>query len=170
MTSPNDPYFGLLTNPPGRYGLVDYGETKAVILTGDAIFRERAFNLFASFGSEVKNGDVVETRIPTLRTSDRVNTVWFCMPVARIEEALRYYFYGHLWRAKCRHVVDQDGDFTEAVCDTEPAAWEEACQLACDFIVQHMGFESGAIPILSPTPLPLVEHDLGLPGKDGDWN
>lgn len=160
---PSDHYYGLLTNPPGEYGLATYGNTQAVILVGSPEFRERGYNLFASMGGEVKHLEYVESRLPILRPSDRLNTSWFCLPFARIEGALRLYFYGQLYGAKGvkRDLVDEEGDFMESVCDNEETLWEEAAQLACDFIVQHMRGQPGAIPELHPFRYHVPEHGFG---------
>ena len=92
-----DAYFGLLTNPPGFYGLTSYGSTHAITLTGCPEFRRRAYNLFTSFDGGAIRSDMAESRLPELHASERPDTVWFCLPKHRVRAALALFFYCQLW-------------------------------------------------------------------------
>jgi hypothetical protein len=148
-------FFGLF-NPPGRYGkVINYGRTTAVTLTGSPEFRAKGYNLFASFGS------TDSTDLPVIRKADRPDTDWFCLPLARIESAVRLYLYGQLRQAAPkREIRDEEGDLLEIVCDTEPALWEEASTLAAWF-VQEMPADWDAIPADDWVTLPHDEYTLG---------
>lgn len=158
-----DPYYGLLTNPPGQYGRIKSGHTAAVTLTGSPEFRARAYDLFASFGGEVKRAEWTESRLPIIRKADRPDTDWFYLPLPRIEGAVRLYLYGQLWRAKGvkRVVLDEEGDYVETVCDNEDALWEEAGALAARFVAEEMVSDWGAIPDDDWVTLPHTEFSLG---------
>jgi hypothetical protein len=163
MVSLSDPYYGLLSNPPGQYGRVKSGHTAAVTLTGSPEFRTRAYNLFASFGGETRRVEWVESRLPIVRKADRPDTDWFYLPLPRIEGALRLYFYGQLWQAKGvkRVVVDEDGDYVETICDNEAELWDEAGTMAARFVTEEMRSDWDAIPDDDWVTLPNTEFSLG---------
>lgn len=163
-----DPLNALLNEPPGSYSLTPYGNTYAVILTGDAAFRERAYNLFVSRGGEAKRITHQETPLPTLHTTDRANVVWFCLPATRVKLALRLFAYAVLWHANARDVIDAEGDYLDTVCDTEAALWDQTEQMAIDFIVTHMPPNYAAIPADEWANERLIEHALGVIGDDWD--
>ena len=107
-------YYGLLTNPPGRYGCMKDGMTFAITLRGSEEFAHRASNLFSSFV-----GDRISGRGPTtVHYSTQVNVregydtdTWlFCMPISRLRIALRTYFYTQLYKAKVvwREIRDEE--------------------------------------------------------------
>ncbi len=164
MIHPGDAYYGLLTNPPGLYGLVDNGRTQAVTLTGSPQFRERAFNLFSSFGGESRRKSWVESRPPILRWSDRPDTAWFCMPRARIVTALTLFLYGQIWTVKAvrTNVVDEEGDLVEITCSNEDALMVEAAELANTFVANEMPTDYAAIPTNEWTTADVVEHGFGM--------
>ncbi len=164
MPTHNDLFHQLLSNPPGSYGLSTYGQTHAVILTGSRDFIERAYNLFVSMGGEAPREHEEETPLPPLHRSDRPETMWFCLPEERIRLALALYFHGQLYRHHTRDVLDEEGDFIEVVCDREEALWAEAQQLACDFVVNHMRPNSGALPSYDDDPYAPEEHGQGHAG------
>lgn len=141
-------FYGLLDNPPGQYGFTPYGNTHAVSLTGSPAFRERAFNLFASFGGGTSEADENESRLPTLHTSERLNTAWFCMPPERVLAALRLYLFGQLWQYKGQTVdiLDEDGDRTDCTCLNEDALMAEATELATLFMATEMPRDWAAFP------------------------
>lgn len=149
-----DPFHALLFDPPGTYALTPFGSTHAVVLTGSPLFHTRAHNLFASFGSETGQA------VPPLHTTDRADTVWFCQSAPRVRAALRLYLFARLFKAHARDVIDAEGDFVEVVCDDEVALWEQAEQLACDFIVSHMHADHRALPVYSGDERS-VEHGMG---------
>ncbi len=88
--------------------------------------------------------------------------------------ALARYLYTQLYQTKAarRDVVDAEGDFVEVVCDNEPALWDEAEQLACDFIVTHMRPNWRALPTYEEDTRPVIEHDLGVlgAGESHEWD
>lgn len=143
-----DPYYGLLIDPKGYYGLTSYGNTHAVTLTGSPLFQERGYNLFTSFGGETAGENELESRVPPLHNSIRPDTVWFCMPKARVLMAIQLYFYTKLWTAKgeCQDVRDEEGDFIETVCSNEDALMAEASELAAQFVALEMTPDSAALP------------------------
>ncbi len=156
----HDLFDALLTNPPGRYGLMPYGNTYAVILTGCPLFWEKGYALFISFGGEQAQYIHVESPLPPLHRTDRAHTAWFCLPAERVRLALALYLYGQLVRRNTRDIIDEEGDFVEVVCDNEVALWEEAQQLAADFIVNHLRPDHSAIPDNESTTT-VVEHGWG---------
>ncbi len=157
-----DPLRALLTEPPGSYSLTAYGNTHAVILTGDAAFRECAYNLFVSMGGEAQRATHQETPLPKVHTTDRADVVWFCLPAARVTLALRLFAYAALWRANAHDLTDAEGDYLDTVCDTEAALWDQTEQMAIDFVVTHMRPNYAAIPADEWANERLIEHALGV--------
>ncbi len=147
------PFDSLLTDPPGQYALTPFGNTHAVVLTGCPTFQRRAYNLFVSRGCD-------GIPPPPVHDSLRLNTVWFCLPEERVRLALALYLYGQLVRANTRDVIDEEGDFVEVICDNEPALWDQAEQLACDFMVNHMPRDWRALPSYESDDR-IVEHGVG---------
>lgn len=162
-----NPYNDLLNNPVGRYNIVPYGNTHAVILTGDSVFREKGYNLFVSFGGQSNRNSRTDTPLPPIHTTERANTVWFCMPFGRIQMALRLYLYAQLVRDNTREVYDNEGDFVEVVCDNEAQLWEEAEQLAIEFMVKHMPVDYSVIPTHNTSSL-VTEYAMGHGRRTGD--
>ncbi len=148
-----------LFDPPGTYALATFGRTHAVILTGSERFRELGYNLFTSGGGKRS------TPLPPIHSAeDRLDGIWFCMPEERVTLALTLYFYSRLWRANKRVVLDAEGEHVETVCDNEEALWAEAQQLACDFVVNHMRPDHGALPDYDDDPYAPAEHGMGHAG------
>lgn len=167
----HDDYHGLLSNPPGRYGKVNCGQTWAVTLTGSDEFRARGYNLFSSFGGDSQRGAWVENRPPTIRVADRPDTIWFCLPLARIEAAVRLYLYPQLYRVKGvkRAIVDDEGDLIETVCDNEAELWAEAQALAARFVANEMPSDWDAVPSNDWEPRTVVEHSVGSAPRE-EWD
>ncbi len=161
MTNHDALFTTLFTQPPGRYGLSAFGQTHAVILTGCPLFHELGYNLFLNGGGEAKRSLYAETPLPPLHKTDDARVVWFCLPEARVKLALRLYFYAQLVRADTTDILDADGDFTEVACLNEARHWEDAEQLACDFMVSHMRPNSGALPTYEADQHVPAEHGLG---------
>lgn len=165
MPTSHDLFDTLLNQPPGRYGLSSYGQTTAVVLTGGEEFRRKGYNLFVSMGGEAAREVESSTPLPPIhRADDRPDGIFFCLPVVRIRLALALYFNAHLIRANTRDLLDEEGDFIEVVCDNESALWEEAQQLACDFVVNHMRPDSSALPTYVFDPFMPHEHAVGRLG------
>ncbi len=162
-------YYGLF-DPIGQYGLVDYAATQAVTLTGSKLFRDRAFNLFASFGGESNRGGWVENRPPVLRASDRPDTQWFCLPRARIHTALRLFLYGQLYPIKglIQPVLDEEGDQIDSICTNEDALMEESSNLATQFMTEQMVWDYSAIP--QPNWVPISRFEYALSAIPSDWD
>lgn len=137
-----DSYYGLLTNPPGVYGKTAYGSSTAITLRGSQLFRDKAYNLFASFGSEClrynqrKDTFRSETREPSRRQGDEPNSEFFCMPPYRVKNALRLYFYGQICaaRALVQVILDKrDREVLDTMYINEAEMMEEATRLAESF-------------------------------------
>ena len=167
MSNPHDLFTPLLEN--GYYGLSRFGQTHAVILTGDRAFRTKGYNLFASFGGESAREGEVETPVPPIHYSDRPNTIWFCLPDTRVRSALTLYFFGQLYQTQGvrTSVIDDQGDFVEMKCENEEALYEQAGQLACDFIVNHMRPDWRALPSYDADYGAVVEYSIGELNNDG---
>ena len=163
-----DPFHELLCNPPGEYRLTPYGRTHAVILRGDAPFRERGYNLFASMGGEARHEVRFETPLPPLHTTDRADTVWFCLPADRVKLALRLWLYAQLWKAGARDVFDAEGDYLDTVCPDEAALWDQTEQPAMDFIVTHMPPDWRVVSTDEWATERLIEYALGVIEADED--
>lgn len=179
---PQESYYGLLTTPPGTYGKVAYGTTTAFILRGSDDFRQKAYNLFATFGSEcirmnAKTGKSrSETREPALRPGDDANTQFFCMPLERAKSALRLYFYGQIYKHKAMVqaiVDDEDGSFLTSFCTNEDEMMREAAWLAESFVHHEMLPDYRAVASWTCSishaikAAPLMEHSIvELDGDD----
>ncbi len=168
MSTHHDALFSiLLTQPPGTYALSRYGQTHAVVLTGCPTFHSRGYNLFLNGGGESKRDARAETPLPPLRLTDDPRVVWFCLPEARVQLALRLWCYGQLYRLNARDVIDAEGDFVETVVDDETALMAEAEQLALDFVAWHMRPDYSALPSYEFDPI-WVEHRLGVIDRGGE--
>ncbi len=182
-------YFDLLSDPPGQWGKVPYGSTMAVTLRGSELFRNRAFNLFATFGAEsiryASDGLSTrsETREPIRRPGDEPHSEFFCMPAHRMKTALRLYFYGKLYteRALVRSTLDSEdlNVVIDSVCENEEEIMFEAARLAESFYLYEMpsdhrtaaGWSIGVDHLVKSAPL--VEHSILIPqsaDSEGDWS
>ncbi len=166
-----DPFHTLLNDPPGTYGLTPNGNTSAVTLRGDARFRELGYNLFTSYGGETLSGARCERPLPPIHLTEDKDVVWFCLPASRVRVALTLYLYGQLYQTQGvrRSVIDDEGDLVEVVCDNEDALYEQAGQLACDFVVNHMHPDYATVDPEDQRSKVVVEHGMGTHGHDGDW-
>ena len=54
-TSQGDPYYGLLSNPPGTYGRATYGASTVFTLRGSPAFLAKAQNLYTKDSYLVSN-------------------------------------------------------------------------------------------------------------------
>lgn len=176
-------YYELLTNPPGTFGKVAYGTTTAFILRGSDEFRRKAYNLFATFGSEcirinTKTGARrSETREPALRPGDDANTQFFCLPLERAKSALRLYFYNQIYRHKAMVQVtldQEDGSFLGSSCINEDEMMREAMYLAESFVHHEMLSDYKAVASWTCSvshaikASPLMEHEVVEWDKEDD--
>ncbi len=122
-------YFGLLTDPIGRYGRAAYGNTTAFTLRGCSLFRKKSYNLFCTFSGNF--GD----REPILRNGDLPDSQFFCLPPYRVKTALRRYFYSKLYscQAIVEPVFDDDREIIDSQCFNESELMYEAAKLAESF-------------------------------------
>ena len=172
---PTESFYGLLTNPPGYYGIVPYGGTTAVTLRGCPAFLTAAQNMFSSFGGESQHPDGRggfrrESREPVFYKGDEPGTVYFCMPSARVKTAVRLYLYGQLWEAKGirQDVLDADGDYADTVCSNEEALMEEAAQLAESFCAHEMPSDYAALPERGRAAVQDTEYQVVWPQHESD--
>lgn len=147
-------YYGLLTDPVGRYGLIPYGGTHAVTLRGQPAFIERATNLFCSFGGDSwhpdgKGGVRRESREPTVRNGVVPNTAFLCLPKVRVQTVLRTYLYCQIARLKGARAVtrDEDGEIVswEEGYRNEAELEAEAEELAVAFMAFEMEADYGVV-------------------------
>lgn len=145
-------YYGLLTNPPGRYSMVPHKDTTAVTFRGSESFIATASTLFCSFGGEVKRitkqgTSRFERREPVVHRGMAPDTAYLYMPKHRIEMVLRSYLYGQLCATKAqRHLVrDDEGDIIEIEYLNEEALAQEATQLALAFMAFEMEGDYGVV-------------------------
>lgn len=147
-------YYGLLTDPVGRYGLIPYGGTHAVTLRGQPAFIERACNLFCSFGGDSwhpdgRGGMRRESREPTVRNGVVPNTAFLCLPKPRVQLALQTYLYCQIARLKgARAVVrDEEGEVVswEDSYRNEAELAAEAAGLATAFVAFEMEADYGVV-------------------------
>lgn len=130
MSTHNDRFHGLLTNPPGEWGLLAYSNDHALILKGSDLFKERALNLLCSFvggfrnqfGDEVIDGSIehqavagcINNRARTLHIKEKDMDGTLMIPISsrKLCEGLKLWFYGQIFqqRAEIREILDNEGD------------------------------------------------------------
>lgn len=162
-------YYGLLTDPVGRYGRAPYGAAMAFTLRGSPLFVEKAHTLFDSFGGEIINGPKDgsrprwrESRPVVLRSTPNPEVWFFCMPPARVKIALKTYFYCQIYRAKgiITPILDEDGDRIDSTCSNEGEIDREAAVLAETFYRHEIYIDYAALPEYYGGGRPAPEHDL----------
>lgn len=160
-------YYGLLTNPPGRYGLVPFGKTMAVTLRGEPLFIRRASNLFCSFGGESwhsngRGGVRRESREPAIYPGEIPDSAFFCMPENRIKTALRLYLYTQMYAAAPKRIIrDADGDIVDIECaETTENLDHRAEQLAAAFIAYEMEADYAVIECYHQSSAIVAEHRI----------
>ena len=166
----DDPYYGLLSNPSGRWHLVSHGREKAVVLQGSEDFIRRNTNMMASFG-----GGHITAAHRNVKIESRplfANTVIVPITEERLITALRLYFYGQIYNIKAnrKDIVDEEGDLVEIHVLNVPAMMKEARELAERFYQTAMKDEiAGSIAEAGSSPV----HEYSFvstsgSGDDGD--
>lgn len=154
-TPQGDPYYGLLSNPPGTYGRATHGASLAFTLRGSASFLTKAQNLFDSFAGETENGPLdgsgpryFERREVTFHQGNDKGSLYFCMPPKRYLKAVFLYLYGQLVHSKgeWKEHRDAEGSFLGQSLLNEPALELEAEQLTKSFWDHELGLDYRAIP------------------------
>lgn len=141
----DDPFYGLLTSPPGQWGLVWYGSDKGLVMRGDEVFLTRSLNLLSSYcsGGAAGRGHLH----PGLLVKDRDQSGAIMVPVSeeRLKGGLTLWFYGQLYpsRRLLTEVLDEDGDVVESSCTNEEAMLREATNLAAAFYATIEGDSLG---------------------------
>lgn len=90
-----DPYFGLLSKPPGQWSIVRYGNTNAVLLQGSDKFLTHNYNLLSSYGGGKNIGDHHNIDIKYHVIYD--DTWMVPISESRLIRALETYFYCHYY-------------------------------------------------------------------------
>lgn len=106
MTDTLDPYYGLLTEPPGSWVLSRYGNTMSVMLKGSREFLRRGFNMLSSFGGG-KTEDRYSHNV-TIGCRHLSEDTWM-VPIteARLHRALNLYFYVSMARSSDPTLTDE---------------------------------------------------------------
>jgi hypothetical protein len=140
-------YYGLLTDPVGRYGKASWGASNVITLRGSDQFITQATNLFSSFAPPARLNTPDGNSISVHR-SDGPDCAFFCMSLARARKALETYFYCQLAKTKAARVWlhDTDGNVTGVTNANEGALEIEAQHLARSFITHYLPTDYAAIP------------------------
>lgn len=183
MTTPaplTDPFFGLLTDPPGEWGLISYGGERALILKGDDQFKAKALNLLYSFyGCGVhqygRHHDYIDsdwaeqcrpfTQGLHIKERDAHGNLMIPVVTSRLLNALKLWFYGRLCphRAVYRQVLDEEGDLVEIEGPTNEASLlKEAASLALAFVAAISGHGCGCRFDTAWQGAPIREGGLGV--------
>jgi len=155
-----DAYYGLLTDPVGRYGKASWGASNVITLRGSAQFIAQASNLFSSFAPPARLNTPDRNSV-TVHKSDHPDCAFFCMSLARARKALETYFYCQLAKAKAVRVwtYDTDGDVIGVTNANEGALELEAQHLAQSFMEHYLPTDYAAIPAEYGSP---YERGLGV--------
>ena len=168
-----DPFFGLLTDPPGNWGLVAHGLDKTLVLQGTEAFLTKALNFLHSYATGRLEDDP-KSRDIELRFAppDEANRVLVTISEARLRRALRLWFYGQLFhlRADTRPVVDEEGDVVDYVLTNDAAIETEAGSLTEAFVSHIDGCALGAHIGGTGEDTRLVGYKIGAwnDGADGE--
>jgi hypothetical protein len=145
--TPDDPYFGLLSNPPGKWGMVAHGLDKTLVLQGDWPFLDKALNFLRSYATGRMEDDPRSKDIElTVTSPDEAKRVMVTISLARLTRALRLWFYGQLFptRANMKPVLDEEGEVVDYLLTNDKAIETEAASLAQSFITLINGDSLGA--------------------------
>lgn len=124
----DDPYYGLLTSPPGEWGIIAYGSAQMLIIKGSSEFRERSLNLLTSYigGVKQRRGWMPDDTGSTgLSITEDVNHVMVPLSKGRLIKALTLWFYGRIYPKRCE-LVAVYGELTEDDLEAEeqiPVEW-----------------------------------------------
>ena len=130
-----DPFFGLLNNPPGRWGLIAYGLDKALILQRPKTFLTKALNFLHSYAGGRMNGPTSKLVPVQIKEQDETGAMMIPMSEGRLKRALTVWFYGQLYpyRAQTEDVLDEEGDVVDTNLLNEPDIMDEAERLTSSF-------------------------------------
>lgn len=154
-----DPYYGLLSAPPGRWHLVSHGREKAVVLQGSDDFLRLNTNMIASFG-----GGRVTAEHRNVKIEGRhlfAHTMIVPVTEERLIAAIQSYLYGQVYKAKAqvKELLDEEGDVYGLEVLNAPDMMEEARILAAQFYATGMKDDIvGSIAEAGSTPV----HEFGL--------
>lgn len=102
--SRDDPYFGLLTQPPGEWGIIAYGSAQMLIIKGSSDFRERSLIFLSNYigGVKQRKGWMPDDRadVDGLLITEGVNYAMVPLSKARLTQALTTWFYGRIYQRK----------------------------------------------------------------------
>lgn len=107
----SDPYYGLLSNPPGKYYVANYGSILALILIGSDTFIRRAHNWISSFGGEG------EWRGPVMYRGEKPGTCYMGISEERVKKAVYCYTLVQILRQEGAIIpkFNEEGEFNEII-------------------------------------------------------